>query len=501
MPEGQGRAQWLRRALLALGALAIALAGGGLWLYASLRPLPAAPAPPQGAFFSDVTLIEPGVGRSEHRSLRVEGERIAEIGPAQSAADDAFRGAYLLPGLNDLHVHFAPTAIPAQTELFALLLLRHAVTGVRDAGDIDGTASEPARRIGADARFPGPRVLACGPFVDGEPPRWQNTRVLRRPEDARSTVDALADAGFDCVKAYDELDADTLAAVREAAARRGLPVIGHVPWRVPFEQARYDDMQHLIGVPKTDGAWGHPPLYPQSQAAWLAVDDARVDYVVRESLRQGIAHTPTLVARERLVTGMRDYERMRNERDALLLPRFYRDVLWNPAGGVNPAGSLTTPDDFSMMERAFEKQLETVRRMHAAGVRLHSGSDTLIAFVVPGSSLWRELGLFVRAGLTPEQSLAISTGASAEFLRVPLLGRLAAGAPAELALYREDPTRDLEALHSLVGVVRGGRLYTVEALDEDLERRRAQFETGLYDRVITTLVRRALERNRPRERE
>jgi cytosine/adenosine deaminase-related metal-dependent hydrolase len=495
--EVRAPARWLRRALLALGA---ALFAAALFLYVSLRPPPALTPPPQGAFFSDVTLIEPGARREEHRSLRVDGDRIAEIGAAQDAAADAFRGAYLLPGLNDLHVHFPPTAIPGQTELFALLLLRHGVTAVRDAADIDGTSTAPARSLG-EAGGPGPRVEACGPFVDGEPPRWQNTRVARTADEGRAAVDAIADAGFDCVKAYDELDAKTLEGVHEAATRRGLPVIGHVPWKVPFEQARFDDMQHLIGVAKRDGAWGRPPPFPQSLAAWIAVDDARVDYVIRESLRLGIAHTPTLVSLERLVAGMRDYERMRRERDALLLPRFYRDVIWNPAGGVNPAGSLKTEDDFAMVERALERELQVVARMHAAGVRLHSGSDALISFVVPGSSLWRELKLFVRAGLTPEQALAISTGASAEFLRVPQLGSLAPGAPAELALFREDPTRDLEALDSLVGVVRGGRLYAVEALDADLARRRAQFETGVYDRVMTALVQRALERNRPQPRE
>ena len=108
VPEARARARWLRRALLALGA---ALFAAALFLYVSLRPLPALTPPPQGAFFSDVTVIEPGVARSERRSLRVEGERIAAIGDAQPAADDPFRGAFLLPGLNDLHVHFPQTEI------------------------------------------------------------------------------------------------------------------------------------------------------------------------------------------------------------------------------------------------------------------------------------------------------------------------------------------------------------------------------------------------------
>ena len=43
--------------------------------------------------------------------------------------------------------------------------------------------------------------------------------------------------------------------------------------------------------------------------------------------------------------------------------------------------------------------------MYERGVELHTGTDTLIAFVVPGASLHRELRLFVDAGFTPEQAL------------------------------------------------------------------------------------------------
>jgi cytosine/adenosine deaminase-related metal-dependent hydrolase len=486
----------LRPLRLALAAAAIGLGSAGLLFFASLRPPPALEPPRPGVTLSDVTLIEPGGFRAEHRSLRVAGEQIAEIGPAAADPGDPLRGVFVLPGLNDLHVHFPPASIPAQTELFALLFLRHGVTAVRDAGDVDGSASDPARTGVAQGRFPGPRIFACGPFLDGEPPAWSNTKVVRTPDEARAAVEWIADAGFDCVKAYNELDAETLAAAREAAHRRGLPVIGHVPWRVPFEAARYDDMQHLMGVPAPSP--GRPPPYPQSLAAWDGVDDARLEHVIAESLRLRIAHTPTLVTRERLAAGMRPgaYERLRAEPDARLLPRFYRDVLWNPDGGINPAGSLRSEADFAMVERALAGALRAVARMHRAGVELHSGSDTLISFVVPGAGLHRELRLFVQAGLTPEQALAVSTRSSADFLRVEGLGRLAAGAPAELALFREDPTRDLAALDSLAGVVRGGRLYTREALDADLARRRAHFESALFDRVTTALVRRAIASTR-----
>ena len=84
-------------------------------------------------------------------------------------------------------------------------------------------------------------------FVDGEPPLWKNTLLARNPEEGRAAVEALAARGFDCIKAYNGLDAETLAAIRETAGARDLPVIGHVPRAVPYEVARLDDVQHFIG--------------------------------------------------------------------------------------------------------------------------------------------------------------------------------------------------------------------------------------------------------------
>ena len=89
-----------------------------------------------------------------------------------------------MPGLVDLHAHLPPDNALRLTPLAGLLYLAHGVTSIRDAGDIDGTAIPAARRAFADGHHPGPRVFACGPFVGGGPPRWRNTIVLERPEDA-----------------------------------------------------------------------------------------------------------------------------------------------------------------------------------------------------------------------------------------------------------------------------------------------------------------------------
>jgi imidazolonepropionase-like amidohydrolase len=471
---------------VALGLVALlALLAVAAWLV--VRPPAPLARPEQGVVLDGVTLIEPGGPRRTNVRLAVEGDRIARIEPAAGDASAPFAGHFVLPGLNDLHVHFPPPSLPGQTELFAFLHLYHGVTGVRDAGDSDGTSTAPARDGIAAGRFPGPRVLACGPFVDGEPPRWRNTRLARNADEARAAVRFVDEAGFDCVKAYDRLEAGPLAALRDEAHARGLPVIGHVPWRVPFEEARLDDAQHLIGVA--------PPLaerlpFPQILVAWRGVDEARVTAIAAASLRHRISHTPTLVTTDRLAA-QADFEAIRTEADAQLLPRFYRDVVWAPESPISAASRMSNAD-FAMVREANRAQLRAVKQLHDAGVELHTGTDALIPFVVPGAALHRELRLFVAAGLAPEEALAASTRSSARALGVAGLGELVPGAPAELAIFRDDPTHDLAALGTLAGVVRDGRLYTRADLDSQLARYRTHYESALYDALVTPLVRRAL---------
>jgi imidazolonepropionase-like amidohydrolase len=472
------------RVLAAIVALAVALVVALYWVIKPPAPLD---LPPRGATLSDVTVIEPGRARSEHRRVVVAGDAIEFVGEAAPGANDPYAGMFVLPGLADLHVHFPPSSLPGQTELFALLHLAHGVTTVRDAGDVDGTASDPARRGVGEGRFPGPRIFACGPFVDGEPKLWKNTLLARNPDEGRAAVKSIGDRGYDCVKAYNNLDAATLAAIRDAAHARNLRVIGHVPVRVGFEDAQLDDAQHLIGIapPPED----RTKRFPFIMAEWERLDDARLETMIAAAKRAGTTLTPTLVTIDRLIA-TQDYAHIREESDAELLPRFYRDLIWNPTGGTSVAGAMK-PDDFAMLGRAFAAQKRTVKRLYDAGVPLHTGTDSLIAFVVPGASLHRELRILVDAGLTPEQALALSRD-SAAYLGGPKLGTLAAGAPADLVVFREDPTQSLDALATLAAVVRDGRLYSREMLDAQLERYRAHFDGKLYDAIVTPMVRRAL---------
>lgn len=478
-----------RRALLArLGVLPLAASAAAC----ALLSVPPLALSPRGVVLANVTVINPGLGRAEGRTLRIAGDRIESIEAAAAGPgeDAGFSGAYLLPGLIDMHVHFPPHTRLHQTELFAFLFLYHGITTVRDAADIDGTATAPAQEGVRSGAFPGPRIFSCGPLIDGPGPIWKNSLVVSDPGEAAAAVAKIADGGFDCVKVYDSLTAESLAAVQKAAAERGLPVIGHVPRRVPFEVARLDDVQHLTGVaPSPPGGDLRP--FPKFMVAWKQVDDARMDFIVETSKRFGIAHTPTLVAGERL-RAMQDFAALRESPDAKLLPRFYRDVVWSLSEGV-PVVRRIEAEDFPVLTEAGLRAAALVKRLHAAGVPVFAGTDTQNPFVVPGASLWRELRLFVLAGLRPEQALAAATTVPGGFLPLPGLGRLEPGAPADLLVFRADPTRDLDALDSLEAVVADGRLYTRSELDAQLARYQELAEGTLYDAISVMLVRRALK--------
>lgn len=452
--------RWL---FLSAGLLAALLLGCCVGLWFAFRLPPPLAASKRGALLSRVTIVAPGEARIAGRSIIIRGGKIANILPAVARESDPLAGAYALPGLVDAHVHLPPRGLPGQTALHAFLFLRHGVTAVRSAGDRYGGESGAMRAGVRRGDFAGPRVIACGGPLGGAA-RWPNAQVLRTPHAARAAVQRVAAAGFDCVKVQEDLAPDVLAAIRRAARELRLPIIGPVPHRVAWSDAVLDDIQHLLGfAPEPSAArGGHASCAAVSLAGFERVGAPHIMQRAGGALWSGMAITPILISRERLRAGAPASAR---PEDALLPPWFAR-AFWRRA-------VCAAPEDDALWSRAMERSRRAVRLLHGAGVALHTGTDAGAAEalgVVPGRSLHRELQLFVEAGLSPEQALAASTGASARALGIPALGQIRPGAPADLALFRKDPSRDLANLNTLLAVVADGRLYHRAELDAQLAR-------------------------------
>jgi len=113
------------------------------------------------------------------------------------------------------------------------------------------------------------------------------------------------------------------------------------------------------------------------------------------------------------------------------------------------------PEVAERLKAYVERNLETARRAFKAGVRFAMGSDAV--FTMFGQNT-RELGWFVRAGMTPEQALAAATTNGAALLGMEKsLGAVLPGYYADIVAVDGDPLADINVvINNVRWVMKGG---------------------------------------------
>jgi imidazolonepropionase-like amidohydrolase len=103
-----------------------------------------------------------------------------------------------------------------------------------------------------------------------------------------------------------------------------------------------------------------------------------------------------------------------------------------------------SPESIGPLQDYIRRNLESARRAVKAGVRLAMGSDAVFSMFGQNT---RELGWFVKAGMTPEQALTSATTIPAALLGVgDRLGRIAPGYLADIVAIEGDPLTEIDAL-------------------------------------------------------
>jgi len=126
--------------------------------------------------------------------------------------------------------------------------------------------------------------------------------------------------------------------------------------------------------------------------------------------------------------------------------RYYVDnaqMLRYPAGATGPLNNFIA------------RNLETAKKAYRAGVRFAMGSDAV--YTMFGENT-RELGWFVKAGMTPEQALETATTTAATLLdKEKELGAVSPGFVADLAVVDGDPLADIDvAIYKVKWVMKDG---------------------------------------------
>jgi len=130
------------------------------------------------------------------------------------------------------------------------------------------------------------------------------------------------------------------------------------------------------------------------------------------------------------------------------------------------AGTLVPPPNAAALleklgltvEQAFEMGKRRVGQMHAAGVRIISGSDGGIAAAKPHGLLPVSVAFLVQGGVSTTAALASATSLAAVACGLgDRKGRLRAGYDADLLVVDGDPVADIGALARPTAVFAGGR--------------------------------------------
>lgn len=437
----------------------------------------------------DITLVHANVVDVATGQVRadqtvvVTGKRIVRVGPSVGPIPRHGRvvdatGQYLLPGLWDMHTHvyFDGTA-SAGTDLILPLLVANGVTGIRDMGsELDSILR--ARAAVAAHRVLGPRLVVCGPMLDGPKSPYKASIAIATPEDGRRAVAMLKARGVDFIKIQSLVPRAAYFAIAEAAKAAGLPIEGHVPDAVRAREAvaaGQRSFEHLIGVFEASSTTEDQYVAgaPKLPARLLATYDPAREAALVGLLAQHpeVWQCPTLFWERG--QWLVDSVAWRQDPDLAYAGRSWVVQRW-PRAQLSISGSLDT-DPLAVRARFVNHELDIVRKLHAAHVGFLAGTDMPAGVdLLPGISLHLELQRFVAAGFTPLEALQTATLNPAKFYhRLQDFGSVQPGRLADLLLLSANPLEDIANTRRIVGVLADGR-YLARADLDALQRRLQQ---------------------------
>jgi imidazolonepropionase-like amidohydrolase len=386
-------------------------------------------------------------------------------------------GAFVMPGLWDMHVHFGGgEALIDENRQLLPLYVAHGVTTVRDAaGDLSPSVLEWRAAVAAGT-LQGPTIYTSGPKLEGIDSVWPGDLEVGSEAEVRAALATLEAMKVDFVKITENTLTPDLYrfSLREASAR-GFTTSAHVPVAVTLDEASaagLDSIEHMSyllrgGSPREAElsaavATGRMPAGDAVAAMIDGFDEATALATFRRLAERKTAVTPTLNGSR--ILAYLDQDTHAQDDYLKYLGAGLRATY---KGRVDRAAADDGPAVARRHDR-FEKAARLLPLLQRAGVTILAGTDAgfLNSFNYPGIGLHDELEVLVRYGLTPQQALAASVINGPAFLGAAnRYGAVAPGRVADLVLLDRNPLEDIRATRGIRGVVLKGAYLDRPALD------------------------------------
>jgi imidazolonepropionase-like amidohydrolase/ABC-type multidrug transport system permease subunit len=416
--------------------------------------------------FRGATVLDGLGGRIVNARVVVRDNKIAEVSldddrvalPENAVVED-LHGRFLIPGLFDSHVHWGGSggvgAAPIERTPDRLAhdlkaTLDAGVTSVLSLTDNLKEMRALSNEVAAGHQR-APRTFYSGPSITakgGHPTEMFSfipgladvlTRQVETPDAARAAIAELDRERVDIVKLVLEPGFDG----------RSMPRMKDEVFRAAVDEAKARHMRTTVHV-GTDAD------------VRLAIDAGvnGIEHTARGMTSESIAmmaakkitFTPTLVVLDW------DWKRgaVRGE-DAdvrrLAMPAIMQTFLdpKSPLAPMLAEGAMAT-----MMHDALAGSIKQTAEAIRAGVPVIAGSDAGNPVTFHGISLIRELELLAQAGMPLTEVLKAATSRAADRIGQQSLGRISAGAVADLVVLEADPTENVGAYRRVESVYLGG---------------------------------------------
>ena len=364
-------------------------------------------------------------------TIVVTGDRITSIGTSPSVSADVevidLRPLTALPGLIDLHTHMtygwdgAPGTTPlkqgqrtpAERQQLAAVnarkTLETGVTTVRDLGAGGGLDITLRDEI-TGGRLIGPRMFVAGQGISAGRGATPDPAAMQKTAEARLATPAdwvkvyASRGSYQSVDTTQTITYDELKAIVDTAHAKGRKVAIHSYGASGVKdavRAGADSVEHGIEL------------------------DAET---IADMVKRGTVWVPTVDHNRYYVEAKDEFQ--------------------------------FAPDTIPPLLAYIDKNLDSVRRAFRGGVKIGMGSDAV--YTMFGQNT-RELGWFVKAGMTPEQALRTATTIGADLLgQSKELGRLATGAFADIVAVEGDPLQNIDTIFTGVRWVMKGGVVVVQ---------------------------------------
>ncbi len=383
----------------------------------------------------------------------VRGDRVESVGAAAdtkippNAEVRDIGGNVIMPGLADMHVHFAHGWDGKTTDLLGYQrylnsLLYCGITTILDTGNTLPFISQVRDEIAA-GRLVGPRVYCAGPMIDGADPLWPTISYsITSVEQVPGLVRRLKQDRVDIVKAYSGLSDSAIAALVQETRKNSLALFVDQSWR-------NGSLELVMGDGVT--AFAHAPDFPPSSDAIAMMKPRGVKFITTLSVVESYS-------RRRLADlGFLESPLIKDTTPPAVLAALRAEAERAPDGGLSASIKENT--------RRLKMRSSNVKSLFEAGFLLAAGTDAPYPGVFQGEGLHRELELIVEAGLRPLDAITIATGNAAKILGAEAeWGTLAPGRLANLLVINGRPDQRIQDSRNIELVMLRGRIIEREKL-------------------------------------